>query len=300
MCLSQRISHLIMKTNPASKPRPLFHSLRPLCIVATAAAALWLPGSSRASEVYTHIGNADVGSPYISRTQTSAGALTDSATGIWTTTTTSANYGQISITGDFSIPAFNGSNYANSAGSATGQWTDTWTIYPMFNPSLLGQPGVLHLTLHLAGSITSTVLPMTNGWNDATVYLDGATAANVGYRANYGDDPVLSHYSTFTYDRGFTFGTPFDLSVKLDGTLHDYNYTTDTAGATFHQDLTLASGGFTVSENGNLMDPSSYSSTSTSGTDYSQDFSQPTPEPSTWVTLTGGIALLALRRRRVR
>ena len=163
----------------------------------------------------------------------------------------SGNHGSANSTasyGGVSVSVHSNSDAATLGGNyfARAKSQDTITID---SPGLTGQSGVARLTYHLNGSFTL----VNTGNSAASSWLLTAPSGT-----QYGGSGPVGNYSSFTDDIGFTFGSPFQIEVGLEGTAK----TDHSANATADIILSLSSGPIQVLYNNNPVD---YTATRTSG-----------------------------------
>ncbi|TCO89945.1 putative secreted protein with PEP-CTERM sorting signal [Chthoniobacter flavus] len=203
-------------------------------------------------------------------------------------TTLSAPYGDVSATFGFGTidiqAAATEDNQGFNNASANGDWRDTLTIN---DPALTGMQGVARFTYHLSGSVNATTAGLEDVNSNFSLTLPSGANYQGGYYSNNNgyQGYQVSDLGTVTDDVGFTFGTPFDISVGFGAGV---SILWDHQSSAGDVSLSLDAGGLTVLSGTNPVDPSSYTTSSISGTDYAV----PTPEPSTWTALLGGFGML--------
>lgn len=208
-------------------------------------------------------------------------------------TSLSAPYGNVSGTFgfgaiDIQATATEDNQGFNNAG-ANGDWSDTLTIN---DPALTGLQGVARFTYHLSGSVNATTAGLEDVNSSFSLTLPSGANYQGGYYSNNNgyQGYQVSDLGTVTDDVGFTFGTPFDISVGFGGGVSIlWDHQTSAGDVS----LSLRAGGLTILSGSNPVDPSSYTTSSTSGTDYAV----PAPEPSTLTALLGGVGMLLGFRR---
>jgi len=278
-----------VKTNIAPTSGPLS---RRLCTLVLGAVATLTPSFCQAAYNQLDIRAASVA--YTDGAHNTA-TITDSNVPSLETSYTGPHgnaYGQVTYrtmtleAHDTSNSSGNGNFYASS-----GAWLDTLTINPT-NPALLGTTGTARFTYAFSGSYSAVNIDgvLSSSWG-LTFHGDYYDGSSYVYNENGGGTDI-STLHTLTDDVTFTFGTPFQVQANM----YCQAVTASSHNGVMDISMALQRMGFTILSAGNSLDPSAYSSSSTSGTDY-----QAAPEPSTWALLPGGLgALVFLQRLRRR
>jgi len=185
-----------------------------LIAILTLAAALLFPEQGRADQLNASVGSAgnSDGNHFTLAHITGGGSFAGGYSGNYGSATLSVSYGSI-VVGSHAFRDNTGIGYYGSGGS----WVDTITINPS-NPALLGSPGTARFTYSFDGTYSAVNDSGDNisGWN---VNLATTGYNGTGLGGNDGSfNGTIAVPHTLTEDVGFTFGSPFSITVGINAT----------------------------------------------------------------------------------
>jgi hypothetical protein len=185
---------------------------------------------------------------------------------------------------------------------ATGSFSDFVTIDA---PGLTGTSGTFVAEIDLEGSLVASATGEDPSWTSSasadvllTVSEPGFEQRSAGCTAVHGLPLACSGVLGVHVlaPMPFTYGTPFQLTARIDATTFNRTVPTGATAADASFETTVQWLGFQQVRDSGGATVASYSVTSTSGTDWSQ----PVPEPSRDLACAGAIlaiAFIATRRR---
>jgi hypothetical protein len=207
------------------------------------AAALLFPAHGRADQLNGSVGSAgnSDGNHFTLTHDNSGGSIAGGYAGNYGSATLSISYGSVVIS-SHAFKDGTGTGYYGSGGS----WVDTYTINPS-NPALLGTPGTARFSYSFDGTYQAVNDAGDNisGW---FVNLD-TTGYSLGPGGNDGgSNGTISLSHTLTEDVGFTFGTPFSMTVGVNATSKPgiFNSSVDAQLSLRETGLRVLSGGAAV------------------------------------------------------
>jgi hypothetical protein len=211
-----------------------------------------------------------------------------------------------------SLPPYNTS--VSAAGYGSASWNDYLTIGAS---GLLGQSGYITAELDLSGTLGGNIVGITayggeTGINETVRMIGTGMTASCGGGWNYCASAYSdSHSNLNTFASNLTpiitllipviFGSQTGLTYTLDLLAGAFVGTRPgelASSVDSFADYTLSWGGITGVYEANGNSVSNFTTTSTSGFDYSQQAAAPVPEPETYAMLLAGLGLLGLMARR--